>query len=42
MRFWEEKKAIEAVEAMNGSFLGGRIMTVNIAKYGWANKRKEE
>lgn len=42
VHFLEEKKAIEAMEATNGSFFGGRKMTVNIAKYGRANKRKED
>lgn len=30
------------MDVMNESFLGGRQLSVNIAKYGWANKRKQE
>lgn len=41
VRYWESTAASHAVDSMNGSFIGGRRIVVNIAKYGWANKVKE-
>lgn len=40
VRFRERREAISTVRALNGSFVKGRKMQVNIAKSDWNTKRR--
>lgn len=39
VRFGDMKTAIKAVELMDGYIFAGRRLAVNVARYGWSNRR---